>query len=164
MILTIIFALPLFFMWLFSYSGNLGVLDAFYIWSYVNSWYYITGFWLLQIFWFVVVSKRNSDGTLTPDTYEDHSMNISIVQMLFGFFAIIFQTVWADRFNFWYVKQQFMNGRSVNDAKNNVWTYPASIGSTGRSNYELTLAAPEDRREINADRVEDAANNERRVA
>jgi hypothetical protein len=56
MILTIIFALPLFFMWLFSYSGNLGVLDAFYIWSYVNSWYYITLYWVLQIFWFVAVS------------------------------------------------------------------------------------------------------------
>jgi hypothetical protein len=80
MILTIIFALPLFFMWLFSYSGNLGVLDAFYIWSYVNSWYYITLYWLLQIFWFVAVSKRNSvSGTIMPDTYNDTSMNISIV-------------------------------------------------------------------------------------
>ena len=73
--------------------------------------------------------------------------------MLFGFFAIIFQTVWADRFNFWYVKQQFMNGRSVNEAKNNVWPYPAAIGSTGRSNYELTIAAPENRSENYDDRV-----------
>ena len=83
--------------------------------------------------------------------------------MLFGFFAVFFQLFWADRFNLWYVKQQFMNGRSVNEAKNNVWTAPAAIGSTGRTNYELTLAAPEDR-EITTDRVEDAANNERRVA
>jgi len=79
MILTGIFALPLFFMWLLSYTGDLGILDAFYMWSYVNSWYYITLFWVLEIFWFVVVSKRNSSGTLTPDTYDDHSMNISIM-------------------------------------------------------------------------------------
>lgn len=56
-----------------------------------------------------------------------------------------------------------MNGRSVNEAKNNVWPYPAAIGSTGRSDYEMTLATKEVR-EIPADRVQEAANNERRVA
>lgn len=79
MIFSIIFALPLFFMWLFSYSGSLGVLDAFYIWSYVNSWYYITGFWILQIFWFVASSRKNTSETIMPDTYDDHSLNISII-------------------------------------------------------------------------------------
>lgn len=133
--MTAITAWPLFWMFLASYSGDLQTIDAFYIWSYVNTWYYVSLFWILQIFWFVTVSKRNESNAITPDSTKDHSLNISIVQMLLGIFAIIFQTVWADRLNFWYVKQQFLNGRSVNEAKNNVWEYPASLGSTGRSQY-----------------------------
>jgi hypothetical protein len=58
--------------------------------------------------------------------------------MIMAIAALIFQTVWADRFNFWYVKMQFLNGRSVNESKNNVWSYPSAIGSTGRSQYNYT--------------------------
>jgi hypothetical protein len=56
--------------------------------------------------------------------------------LVLGAIAVTFQLVWADRFNFWYVKQQVLAGRSTQEAKNGVWSFPAAIGSTGRSHYE----------------------------
>jgi hypothetical protein len=130
--------MPLFFMWLATYSNNLDVMDAFYVYAYVNTWYYASLFWIVQLFWVIAIGERNSGMEILPDTYKDHSLSIFIVQMVMAITAIVFQTVWADRFNFWYVKMQFLNGRSVNESKNNVWSYPSAIGSTGRSQYNYT--------------------------
>jgi hypothetical protein len=66
-------------MWLLSYSGSVELIDAFYIWGLVNSWYYATLFWVLQLLWWVTVSLRNSWGSVKPDDTDDHSMNISII-------------------------------------------------------------------------------------
>lgn len=71
--------MPLFFMWLATYSNSLDVIDAFYVYSYVNTWYYASLFWIVQLFWIIAVADRNSSSEILPDTYKDHSMSIFIV-------------------------------------------------------------------------------------
>merc|ERR1711865_130090 len=79
LILSVFTAMPLFFMWLATYSNSLDVIDAYYVFSYVNTWYYASIFWIVQILWWLSVSKRNSSSEILPDTYKDHSLTISVV-------------------------------------------------------------------------------------
>jgi hypothetical protein len=78
LVFSVIFPLPLFILWIMSYSGDTGIIDAFYIWSYVNSWYYITAFWLVNFMWFLAANSKNTLGTVYPDKAGDHSLNIAI--------------------------------------------------------------------------------------
>lgn len=134
LIFSALTAFPLFLLWIASYSMNLAVIDAFYAFAYVNTWYIASFYWLIWMMYVIHTIVRNL-GTLSPDTTKDHSTTVSMVHLVLGFTALVLQTVLADRFNFWYVKIQYHGGRSVNEAKNNVWSYPASLGSTARSWY-----------------------------
>jgi len=134
LIFTAITSVPLFFLWIASYSMNLAVIDAFYSYAWVNTWYIASIYWIIWFMYIIHTLVRNA-GTLSPDTLSDHSTTVTIVHMVIGFTALVLQTVLADRFNFWYVKIQYHAGREVNEAKNNVWSYPAAIGSTARSWY-----------------------------
>jgi len=137
LIFTTIFSMPLFILWIGSYSMNLKIIDAFYVYAWVNSWYLGTVYWLIWVFYLVHVIVRGG-GSYGTDSATDHGMTVLIVNFVIGATALVMQTVMADRLNFWYVKTQFHAGREVNEAKNNVWTYPASLGSTARSWYNYS--------------------------
>jgi len=113
MIFAGLFHFPLMLIWMASYSQNLAVLDAFYIFCHVNTWWLATLYWLIWIFYIIHIAIRNNGITVLPDTYDDHSMSVMITMMVLGLLSLVMQTVWADRLNFWYVKQQFLGGRPV---------------------------------------------------
>jgi len=139
LIFASIFSLPLMLLWWATYSNNLGTIDAFYVFGFVNNWYLASIYWGIWLLYVIGIMVRNyGTSQVMGDTYEDHSMAVMISHMILGLCAIVMQTVWADRFNFWYVKTQFLAGRDINSAKNNVWNYPASLGSTARSWYNYT--------------------------
>jgi len=137
LIFSTIFSMPLMIMWWATYSNNLATIDAFYVYAFVNNWYLATIYWIVWFIYVVSVAIRNY-GTMQGDSSDDHSLSVVITSSILGLSAIVMQTVWADRFNFWYVKTQFLAGRDINSAKNNVWNYPASLGSTARSWYNYT--------------------------
>lgn len=127
--------------WLLSYMEVPTMYDIFYIWSYVSTWYLVTFFWIPMLFMMVHMIKRHTV------TEEDHATTVFIINLLAGITTLVMQLVWADRFNLWYVKRQFLAGRSVNKAKNMVWNWPAALGTTARTkfnNYDEEVAAEED--------------------
>lgn len=87
--LHFIFAMifPLFQMiwWWGSYSDNLWVIDAFYYWSNVNTWYLATLYWLWQILLLAWVAKE-SDYT---NSYSDHALTIMMTNVVFGIAALV---------------------------------------------------------------------------
>jgi hypothetical protein len=127
--------------WLLSYIESPAMYDAFYIWSFVNTWYLVTLFWIPMLFFMVHLIVRY---TISDD---DHATTVFIINLLAGVTTLVMQLVWADRFNLWYVKRQFLAGRSVNKAKSMVWSWPAALGTTARTifnNYDEEVAAEEE--------------------
>lgn len=127
--------------WLLSYMEVPAMYDVFYIWSHVSTWYLVTLFWIPMLFMMVHMIVRY---TVVED---DHATTVFIINLLAGVTTLVMQLVWADRFNLWYVKRQFLAGRSVNKAKNMVWNWPAALGTTARTkfnNYDEEVAAEED--------------------
>jgi hypothetical protein len=153
-IFAMIFPLFQLIWWWGSYSDNLWVIDAFYYWSHVNTWYLATFYWLWQILFLAWIAKE-SDYT---NSYKDHALTIMMTNVVFGIAALVLQTVWADRLNLWYVKTQFLAGRTVNESKNNVWGYLGSLGSTARTWYNYTPSGREAQEplELVDNRVEEA--------
>ena len=131
-IFTCIFSFPMMLLWWFSYIESLAVIDAFYFVSHINTWYLASFYWLPVIMMIVHIIKREG----VEET--DHSTTIMVITFVSGLTALILNLIWADRFNLWYVKAQFMAGRSTNEAKGRVWNYPAALGSTARTLYNYT--------------------------
>jgi len=116
------------------------VYDIFYIWSIFNTWYLVTLFWIPMLFMMVHMILRYEVAE------DEHIVAVFIVNLLAGLTTLIMQLVWADRFNLWYVKRQFLAGRSVNKSKSMVWNWPAALGTTARTvfnNYDEEVAAEE---------------------
>lgn len=78
---------PLFQMiwWWGSYSDNLWVIDAFYYWSNVNTWYLATLYWLWQILLLAWVAKDND----YTNSYSDHALTIMMTNIVFGIAALV---------------------------------------------------------------------------
>lgn len=131
-IMTCIFSFPQMLFWWISYSESLGMIDIYYVWSHVNTWYLSSLYWLPVIFMIIHIIKRDKVEDM------DHSTTILVITLVSGLTALVMNLVWADRLNLWYVKAQFMAGRSTNEAKGNVWNYPAALGSTARTLYNWT--------------------------
>lgn len=127
--------LEMIFWWL-SYTNVSILIDIFYWLSNVQTWYLASMFWLPVIFLIVHIASRPR-GFLSDDT-KDHSSTVLLTTIISGFTGLVLQVIWADRLNLWYVKAQFKQGYSSNEAKNRSWSYPASLGSTARTWYNYT--------------------------
>jgi len=73
LIFASIFSLPLMLLWWATYSNNLGTIDAFYVFGFVNNWYLASIYWGIWLLYVIGIMVRNyGSSQVMGDTYEDH--------------------------------------------------------------------------------------------